>query len=781
MNILESTAHRLQASLIRSLSHRSGRTLIVAVSVFLIGTGGLGLVKLQTTPDNRIFYGADNRYFQDLLEFENSFSPNDNIALVLHSESDDLQSLLKATGWLTNQSWRVRGTIRVDSLTNLSVPVGTEGSIELSPLVEHKCGNRPQCLPEFFTSLADHKVYGRLISDNHTTSAVILTLIFPRGSPDAIQGIMNDIALLRKDFNETFPSFEILVTGGAPMMAAFSEASTTDLSRILPVSVIALLIALVLTLRNASFGLSVAAIGFAATVSTMGIFSLCGFVLNSATSIAPLVIFALVITPGIHLTSRFEALARSEPQQPRNQTAIAATNATFQPVLISVLTSALGLYSLGFADSPPLRELGIICGTGVLIGGALVLTNLPIILSALKIRTHRLAFIDRVYGLAQRLANYSIRSQRVSAGIIILFLIGAAGIARISVDDDFVRFFPEENDFRRDTDRIAKLLFSPHHLEVVIEAEEHNTILTPKAFALLLELEDSIRNMGKVASVYGIGTLLDPVREALSEEKSLAELSPEELSQLFFAYEISLPQGQNNTEFLSADHRATRISVFLNDVSTNEIKKVQREIEALGPPRNEGFSITVTGESIPVAHLTSINIRSMIIGIGGSVLGIALTFYLFQRIQGISWLLFLSIGIPLLAGFGLWGWVFGEIGIAAVAIISLTLGVIVDDTAHFLSECQRFTQRPTVNSHYRLIKQAVDVTTPGIVATSIVLSVAMGLLAFSGFEVNRTFGIVSSMIIALALVFTLFALPRLIYVSLTRRYTAGQKGIQGGL
>jgi predicted RND superfamily exporter protein len=781
MNILESAAQRLRAFLIRSLSHRSSRTLIVAASLFLIGIGGLGLVELRTTPDNRIFYGANNPYFQDLLAFENSFSPNDNIALVIHSKSDDLQSLLKATDWITNQSWTVRGTIRVDSLTNLSVPVGTEGSIELSPLVEQKCGDRPTCLPEFFTSLADHKVYGRLISDDHTTSAVILTLIFPRGSPDAIQGIMNDIALLRKDFNETFPSFEILITGGAPMMAAFSEASTTDLSRILPVSIMALLFALVLTLRNVGFGLSVAAIGFAATVSTIGIFSLCGLVLNSATSVAPLVIFALVITPGIHLTSRFEAIAKSETKQQRHQTAIAATNATFRPILISVLTSASGLFSLGFADSPPLRELGIVCGTGVLIGGALVLTNLPIILSALKIGTYRLAFIDRVYGLAQRVAKYSISSQRLSATIITLFLLAAAGITRISVDDDFVRFFPEENDFRRNTDRIAQLLFSPHHLEVVIEAEDKNTILTPKTFAHLVELEDSIRNMGAVASAYGIATLLDPVREALSEEKSLAELSPAELSQLFLTYEISLPQGQSNTEFLSADHRATRISVFLNEVSTNQVIELQREIEALGSPQDEGFSITVTGESIPVAHLTSINIRSMIIGICGSVLGISLTFYLLQRIQGMSWLLFLSIGIPLLAGFGLWGWVFGEIGIAAVAVISLTLGVIVDDTAHVLSECQRVTEGPTVSSGYKSIEQAVEVTTPGILATSIVLSVAMGLLAFSGFEVNRTFGIVSSMIIALALVFTLFTLPRLIYVSLSGEHTAGQKGIQGGL
>jgi uncharacterized protein len=776
MRKIAAGVEKARESFARLLSDRTCRIIFLTAAIVVVIAGAIGLRNLQTTPDNRIFYGDDNPYFQGLIRFEDTFSANDNIVIVLHENASDIVGLLAATDWITTESWRVRSTIRVDSLTNFSIPIGSDGSIELAPLVERECSNDSGCTPKFREALETHRLTGRLISADHRTTAIILTLSFPRGSPAAIFDIMNDLSQLRADFDRKFPQLELRVTGGAPMMAAFSEASAKDLNRILPFSIAALLLTLILTFGSLKLGLTVAWIGLATAVSTLGLFSHAGLVLNSATTVAPLVIFALVIAPAIHLTSRYEYLYRLNPGRSRSQTASDATAATFIPISISVLTSAAGLYSLSFADSPPLRELGLICGTGILIGGVFIITCLPILLSNIRPRRLQYSPPSWLYKQARRLAIFSVRSRMFFCAVCALFLALAAGTARISVNDDFVRFFPVGNEFREETDRITQLLFSPHHLEVVITATETNTILDPGAFQHLSQIEASIREMKNVASVYGLATLLDPVRAAISDKLSLSEMTQEELSQLFLIYELSLPQGQTNTEFLSADHRATRVSVFLDDVSTGDIKQLQKKIEALDILPIENYSLTVTGESIPVAHLTSTNIGSMLKGIIGSMFGIALVFYFLQRMRGTSGLLLLSIGIPLLAGFGLWGFIFGDIGIAAVAIISLTLGIIVDDTAHVLSECQDLSGVHSLDEIREKIDNAITITSPGIVATSAVLSIAMGLLAFSGFEVNRTFGIVCSMIIALALVFTLLVLPRLIYLSASINRTIEIKG-----
>jgi predicted RND superfamily exporter protein len=346
-----------------------------------------------------------------------------------------------------------------------------------------------------------------------------------------------------------------------------------------------------------------------------------------------------------------------------------------------------------------------------------------------------------------------------------LFAVSGLGIMKLSVNDDFIKFFPEENRFRTETERISKLLFSPHHVEVVVSAEPPATLMTKSAFKALIDVESSIRKMPQVASVHGLATVLNPIREIISNKGSLSALTSDELHQLFLIYELSLPQGQGSTEILSADHRATRMSVLLKPLTTREIQETKHAIEALLSKKTSKLSILVTGESIPVAYLTSININSMVVGIVGSVLGIGLTFCFFQRIRGMNWVLVLSVATPLVAGFGLWGWAFREIGVAAVAIISLTLGIIVDDTAHVIGESHDVSAQWSPEGRRSMIAKALDATIPGVVSTSLVLIVAMGLLTFSGFEVNRTFGIVSSVIIVLALLFTLLVLPRLIYLA----------------
>jgi len=56
---------------------------------------------------------------------------------------------------------------------------------------------------------------------------------------------------------------------------------------------------------------------------------------------------------------------------------------------------------------------------------------------------------------------------------------------------------------------------------------------------------------------------------------------------------------------------------------------------------------------------------------------------------------------------------------------------------------------------------AVQRVGAAIVATTIVLGIGLGILTLSSFQVNSTFGAVTSLIIMLALVFDLAVLPKL--------------------
>ena len=44
---------------------------------------------------------------------------------------------------------------------------------------------------------------------------------------------------------------------------------------------------------------------------------------------------------------------------------------------------------------------------------------------------------------------------------------------------------------------------------------------------------------------------------------------------------------------------------------------------------------------------------------------------------------------PAAMGFGLWGYLQGEVGVALSVVAAMTLGIVVDDTVHYLSKYLR--------------------------------------------------------------------------------------------
>ncbi|KPJ90215.1 MAG: hypothetical protein AMJ53_14485 [Gammaproteobacteria bacterium SG8_11] len=49
--------------------------------------------------------------------------------------------------------------------------------------------------------------------------------------------------------------------------------------------------------------------------------------------------------------------------------------------------------------------------------------------------------------------------------------------------------------------------------------------------------------------------------------------------------------------------------------------------------------------------------------------------------------------VPALCAFGIWGLTVGEIGLGLSVVASMTLGIVVDDTVHFISKYLRARNR----------------------------------------------------------------------------------------
>ena len=116
---------------------------------------------------------------------------------------------------------------------------------------------------------------------------------------------------------------------------------------------------------------------------------------------------------------------------------------------------------------------------------------------------------------------------------------------------------------------------------------------------------------------------------------------------------------------------------------------------------------------------------------------------------------------PAAMAFGLWGYVQGTVGLSIAIVLAMTLGIVVDDTVHFLSKYLRARREENMNSE-EATKYAFRTVGIALWITSITLVTGFGVLAFSGFKVNSDMGILSSVTIGFALIADFLFLPPLL-------------------
>ena len=125
---------------------------------------------------------------------------------------------------------------------------------------------------------------------------------------------------------------------------------------------------------------------------------------------------------------------------------------------------------------------------------------------------------------------------------------------------------------------------------------------------------------------------------------------------------------------------------------------------------------------------------------------------------------FLSLApnlIPAALAFGAWGLMVGEIGMSLATAAGMTLGIVVDDTVHFLSKYLR-ARREKGYSSEEAIRYAFHTVAIALMVTTIVLVCGFGVLAFSSFKMNADMGLMTAMTLAIALIVDFLFLPALL-------------------
>lgn len=550
------------------------------------------------------------------------------------------------------------------------------------------------------------------------------------------------------------------MTGGIPMMIAFVTSSSNDLAVLLPTALLLIAAMLVLFFGGLKPAITLVGLSLLSALSAIGIAGWLGHTVNSATAITPLVVFTIVTASSMHIVLHF--LRSSEGKNKRSDIigdARAALEGNLEPMAVSSFTSIAGLLSLSFVDSPPLQQLGQISALGTFIGLVFSLSVLPLAMSR-----YRSGYHSRARSLVQQSLNAHARKIELknthALAFFLALLILVLGLFRLEINDDFVDYFDRDTKFRIETDRATELLSGPNHIEVLLENTSVDAIFAPAYVQYLGELTRFLQSQPSASSVSSYLDILRDLSTAFGVPLD-SVTSANQFAQWYLVYELSLQRGQSNTDFIRSDQKQSRVSVLLRRTTSNQIKSLEAAIYDWHASHNSEFELSVTGENIPVAHLSEINIISMFSGFSISFLLIAILVGVLVKKIRLGLVALAGTLAPLILGFGAWGLLGFNIGLASTAIIAITIGVVIDDAVHMLYRFVDGRNRLELDK-WNAAAYAVHRAGTAVATTSAVMIGGLSILLLSSFKVNSSFGAVTCLIISIALVFDLFVLPRLL-------------------
>jgi len=744
------------------------RLWVVMFTLAIVSVAASGLPSLDFSNNYRVFFSDENPELVAFETFQKTYTKNDNIMFVIQPRQGHVftPKMAGAIEWLTAEAWKIPYAIRVDSVSNFQHSRAEGDDLIVGALIENGMAYTPsQFVHRRTIALNEPLLLNNLISPDAKTTGINVTIQYPEKSITEIPKAVAYARGLVSQLKEKNPDLIIVLSGISMLNNAFVEAGKSDAMSLVPLMYLLLIIMLALVLRSfAATLVTLLVIGFA-TVVAMGVIGHLGIKLNPISITAPTVIMTLAIADSIHVLVSMLGFMRGGANKIDSLKESLRVNVV--PVTVTSLTTIVGFLTLNFSDAPPFRDLGNITAMGILAAWMLSLLFLPALLSYLPVKVPvQSGLLPVVQTSLVKLADFIIRKWKpvlVVTGIISIALISL--VPRIELNDQFVHYFDKRVEFRNDAEFAEKNLNGVYVLEYSIPAESAGGINEPEYLTILDKFTDWLRMQPDVMHVFSYSDVIKRLNKNMHADDQTWYQIPEQrnlAAQYLLLYELSLPYGLDLNDRISIDKSSTRVSVTIRDIPSGKIRRMLTKSDQWFAQHAPEFMwAKSTGATVMFSYISQRNVEGMLRGNLLALFVIALILILTLRSFSLGLLSLIPNAVPIFATFGIWAVLVGQVGMAAAIVTATSLGIIVDDTVHFLSK-YTLARREKGFEVPEAIRYAFETVGTAIVMTTIVLTIGFGLLVTSSFLVNSQMGLLTAIAIIMALLTDFFLLPALL-------------------
>jgi predicted RND superfamily exporter protein len=750
----------------RIINHR---WLVIGCSLMLFLLCSMGLSRLTIDSDSRAFFSKDNPQLQQLQAVENIYVKNENIILVIAPKNKQIftPEVLKVVQQMTTALWQTPSSSRVDSITNFQHTWATGDDLvvedlfeDIDTLSQEDINKRKQI------ALQEPILLNRIIARDAAVTNIIVNINFVEKSPEIISDIAAYARKLRDEYRSAYPEIEIYLTGSIMFDTAFSEVGQKDMITLVPLMLLVLVATIGLIFRTVAATLITLSIIIMATGTAMGLAGWLGIAINPASASAPTIILTLAVADSVHIL--FMMYHLMDQGKNLHQAITESIKFNLQAVFLTSLTTVIGFLTMNFSDAPPFHNLGNIVAIGITAAFLYSIIFLPALVSVLPISA-RVKRYPRQIIIMQVIANWVIQHKMPVLLITPCLVFGLAYSAvQNRLNDNWINYFSTDVPVRVATDVLEQRISGADFLEYNISAGRPQGVNDPE---FLNHLDSFVQWLRAHPQVEQVATLVDVMknlnRVMHGDDKDYYRLpARQDLSaQYLLLYEMSLPYGLDLNNIINVDKSATRVVITTKNMGTRALSDLDLEIQAwLQNNTPASMHAQGTGISIVFAYLSERNIVNMLMAAFGALLAISIILTIALKRLDIGLISLLPNIIPATLAFGIWGLLVGEIGLGLSVVVSMTLGIVVDDTVHFISKYLRARNNFNMNQE-QSIRHVFTTVGPAMWTTTVALVAGFLVLMLSDYRMSADMGLLSAITISIALVMDFLLLPAILLVA----------------
>ncbi|MCX8934052.1 MMPL family transporter [Vibrio parahaemolyticus] len=739
--------------------------LVLLATIFLIIVATIGGKNLYFRGDYDIFFDGTNKQLLAFDEIQTTFAKTDNLAIVIAPEDGDIftPQTLSLIQKITVDAWQVPYSSRVDSIANYQHTEAFDDELLVEDLLYSEYELTPERISKVKSiALSEPVLKSALVSEKGDVTVVNITVQLPEMDKTAeVEEVVSSINAMIDRYQRAYPDVTFHKAGIIAMNHAFMTAAQDDSSTLVPTMLVVILVFLTIMLRSILSVIATLIVIIGSVMATMGISGWAGMFLSTATVNVPTLIMTLAVADCVHVIATMRQSMKNGFTKAQSIERSIALN--FVPILITSVTTAIGFLMMNMSDSPVLRDFGNLSALGVMVACFLSVTLLPALLKLLPIHVKMETSQDQKH-VMDRLGDFVVSQRRALLPLSVAVIVVCASLIPLNkVNDESVEYFGQRNEFRQAADFMEERISGMTNISIAIKTNESQGIAAPDFLNTIGEFSSWLRDQPETDHVATLAEVYKRLNKNMHGDDEAYYSLPqarELAAQYLLLYEMSLPYGLDLNNQINVDKSSIKMVLTVANLGSVELVDLENRIYQWFAEHAPQYQVVASSPSLMFAHIGETNMASMLSTLPITLVLISALLIFALRSVRLGLISLMPNIAPAVIGFGLWALISGEINLGLSVVVTLTLGIVVDDAVHFLSKYQR--ARREGQTAEQAVRYAFHTVGRALWITTVVLVAGFSVLAMSSFRLNADMGQLSAIVIFIALVVDFLFLPTLL-------------------